>query len=541
MANSYFNYQNPVQPGDRVESNKYNNDFGSIEKAFDTLPSPEKLATNNSNYAVTTGTVNQYRVDLPQFDPAFGLLDGMQVIMKMHLTNTGPSTLSLNGRPPVRLINMLTGTAPYELVAGDLAKDAIYELRYDGAAFQVSNTVDNAVKTLAQAAQEAQTAAGQAAVSKTSASTDAGRATSAASSASTSETNAAGAESAAESAKTLAQQADSNAAGSASSAATSATNAGNSASAAATSETNTKAYRDSTASWAAAASQSYNSANQLYPQMQQLAAQAAASAQQAEAVLTSSAFTQAVLNVLYTNSVRVGAVKFYAANLNPATLFPGTTWVRLDAERAIRTANSTGSNVLTTSGSDNVTLTTANLPAHSHTATVTINNYSYAQQQTSTFNFGTVSSDAATITGGNASTYNFPATATQAGGGATVNTSLSGGHSHGIAVTGGSGTTGNILGGSSAAAADQYTASGGDHTHSATFAPHTHTITVAPHSHTFTMGPHTHKLTVPDHKHDVTMPPHNHTVTPSISNSGNGMQFSIKNASIYLAGWRRTA
>ncbi|HAT2180383.1 TPA: phage tail protein [Raoultella ornithinolytica] len=59
----------------------------------------------------------------------------------------------------------------------------------------------------------------------------------------------------------------------------------------------------------------------------------------------------------------VGAVKFYAQNVNPNERFPWSTWVYTGENTTIRAGKADGSNVGTTGGSDNVTLQKANLPA----------------------------------------------------------------------------------------------------------------------------------------------------------------------------------
>lgn len=59
----------------------------------------------------------------------------------------------------------------------------------------------------------------------------------------------------------------------------------------------------------------------------------------------------------------VGAVKFYAQNVNPNERFPWSTWVYTGENTTIRVGKADGSNVGMTGGSDNVTLQKANLPA----------------------------------------------------------------------------------------------------------------------------------------------------------------------------------
>lgn len=164
MANTYFNYTDPVSPGDRLESSKYNGDFAAINCAFDVLPSPDDLASNTGNYTESTGTATAYNVILPKFDGSFGYLAGMQVLVKIHINNSGPATLNVNGLGPKTLVNLTTGLGP--LVANDLRAGTIYSVRYDGTNFQVVNTTSGAIAAT-------QTAATNAANSATAANTSA--------------------------------------------------------------------------------------------------------------------------------------------------------------------------------------------------------------------------------------------------------------------------------------------------------------------------------------------------------------------------------
>lgn len=143
MTNTYFNYTNPVMPGSTILTSKYNGDFRAVERAFDTLPSPNELVGSYKNVGVTAGTASAFTLSIPSFDPSFGYAVGMQVIAKMHVSNNGPSTLSVNGLPAKPVVNLISGLGP--LVNGDLRVGAMYELRYDGSRFQVMNATSNVV------------------------------------------------------------------------------------------------------------------------------------------------------------------------------------------------------------------------------------------------------------------------------------------------------------------------------------------------------------------------------------------------------------
>lgn len=158
MANTYFNYTNPVTPGATILSSKYNGDFRAVERAFDTLPAPNELVASYKNVGVTAGTTTAYTLNLPAFDASFGYTMGMQVVIKLHVTNTGPSTISVNGLPVRNIVNLISGMGA--LTAGDMRVGAMYSLRYDGTNFQLMNATSNVVaQTLANATSASTSAA----------------------------------------------------------------------------------------------------------------------------------------------------------------------------------------------------------------------------------------------------------------------------------------------------------------------------------------------------------------------------------------------
>lgn len=164
MANSYFNYRDPVSPGSSLNSRKYNGDFKAVERAFDSLPAPNDLVSSYKNYGVTAGTATAYTLNLTAFDTTFGYIEGMQVIAKIHITNAGPSTLSVSGLPAVPIVNLATGLGP--LVAGDIRQNALYSFRFDGTNFQLtscSSRVLEEMRTISQQATQSATVAVQAA------------------------------------------------------------------------------------------------------------------------------------------------------------------------------------------------------------------------------------------------------------------------------------------------------------------------------------------------------------------------------------------
>ncbi|EPI4696053.1 MULTISPECIES: phage baseplate protein [Morganella] len=166
-------------------------------------------------------------------------------------------------------------------------------------------------------------------------------------------------------------------------------------------------------------------------------------------VMSQNAVTVALKNAVNIDTIYpVGVVIWFAQNKNPNDLFPGTSWSYIGENKTIRLANSSGSNVLTSGGSDNITLTAAHLPAHSHSFSGT----------TSSFDYGTKTTN---NTGGHTHTYTLLNYNTNRGydvggnsnsGWDTKTTSNAGAHTHFVAIGAHnhsfSGTTGNTGSGS---------------------------------------------------------------------------------------------
>lgn len=541
MANSYFNYQDPVNPGDRIESTKYNSDFAGISRAFDTLPSPDALASNVGNVAITTGTGAAYLVSLPRFDGSFGYLVGMQVLAQIHINNTGPATINVNGIGAKPLVNLTTGNGA--LVAGDLKQGAFYDLRYDGTNFQVTNTVATAITATAAASQlaatsatNAQTYANQASASQTAAASSASSASTSASQATTAATNAANSATAAAGSATTATNSANAAAGSATTAtnqataaAGSATAAGNSATAANTSATNANNSKT------AAATSATNAANS--------ATAAAGSATTATNALTDAAFVNAVMNVQKTTTARLNIVKFFAANVDPNTIWPGTTWVKLPASQNIRTCLADASDIMTTGGSDTVALSVPNMPSHNHNASVTINNTDLGTKTASTFDYGTKTASTVAAVNVTTSSFDYGTKTTSAYDFASITSSAAGAHTHTMQLSDAEnfGTFGGEGSQDDPQKGTLTTSASGAHSHTIDLPSHNHTVGIGAHTHTFNVGAHTHTVAIGSHNHTVAMGAHNHTATATVLANGSGTAFSVVNANVKLIGWRRTA
>ncbi|WP_404462779.1 phage baseplate protein [Providencia rettgeri] len=83
-------------------------------------------------------------------------------------------------------------------------------------------------------------------------------------------------------------------------------------------------------------------------------------------VMNQKAVTDALQNAVNLNTIYpIGIIVWFAQNKNPNTLFPCTKWQYIGENKTIRLAAASGVNVLTTGGSDSVTIGKNHLPATS--------------------------------------------------------------------------------------------------------------------------------------------------------------------------------
>ncbi|KMV69537.1 Long tail fiber protein p37 [bacteria symbiont BFo2 of Frankliniella occidentalis] len=179
----------------------------------------------------------------------------------------------------------------------------------------------------------------------------------------------------------------------------------------------------------------------------------------------------------------VGIVTWFAQNKDPNALFPGTTWKYLDQFKMVRLASADGSDIMTTGGSDSVTLALGNLPAHSHTFSANTSSFDYGSKRTSDFDYGTKQTDWQ----GN---HNHQMKASQSGG--PGDAFLSTPHNNGTRET-------------------EYA------------------------------GNHQHNVWIGSHNHDIWLGAHSHSVSGATANTGSGKAVSILNSYIKLMGWYRSA
>ncbi|MCT2387152.1 phage baseplate protein [Erwinia pyrifoliae] len=181
----------------------------------------------------------------------------------------------------------------------------------------------------------------------------------------------------------------------------------------------------------------------------------------------------------------IGIVTWFAQKKDPNKLFPGTTWKYIGENRTIRLASANGSDVMTTGGSDSVTLAVGNIPAHGHTFSANTGSFDYGTKGTSTFDYGNKVTD------------------------------TQGNHTHSYNEVIPRGASGMDIGG-----IWETTIRGSD---------------------TSTAGAHAHNVAIGAHGHTVEIGAHSHSVSGTTANTGAGTAINVTNAFIKLMGWYRSA
>ncbi|UWS35094.1 phage baseplate protein [Erwinia pyrifoliae] len=183
----------------------------------------------------------------------------------------------------------------------------------------------------------------------------------------------------------------------------------------------------------------------------------------------------------------IGIVTWFAQKKDPNKLFPGTTWKYIGENRTIRLASANGSDVMTTGGSDSVTLAVGNIPAHGHTFSANTGSFDYGSKKTSDFDYGNKQTD------------------------------WQGNHNHGV-----NHRVSNVASETNSYS-DVLKTGGGVNFQ------------------TNDAGNHQHNLWIGSHNHDVWLGAHSHSVSGTTANTGAGTAINVTNAFIKLMGWYRSA
>lgn len=176
MSNGYYTSPTDIEPLTKALSADINDIDAAIDNAFDKLPSESELKRGTVTYAVDSGATNAYVIALP-YTPS-GYVDGLNINFRPTNTNTGASTVNVNGLG-VKSIKRLDGST---LSPGDITVGCPIAARYSTATGYFHIAGNSAVDASAAAA-----SAAAALVSQNAASTSASNANSSAIAAAASE------------------------------------------------------------------------------------------------------------------------------------------------------------------------------------------------------------------------------------------------------------------------------------------------------------------------------------------------------------------
>jgi hypothetical protein len=153
MANDYFNHDTPIARGSLARSPGVNDALTAIAAGFDNLPTPDEIKQDRINYVTTGGSADLYTATLAY--PITAYTEGQRIRVKVHVTNTGASTIDVDGVGSVA-VKRPNGD---DLEAGDLPVDGVVSLTFQGTEFRMEATISQAIASTALIADDAVTTA----------------------------------------------------------------------------------------------------------------------------------------------------------------------------------------------------------------------------------------------------------------------------------------------------------------------------------------------------------------------------------------------
>ena len=115
--------------------------LSQLDTNFTQITSFLNNPNNYANYLVDSGTANTYVVTFPTGVIPASYTAGLSVVMKVTNSNTGASTVNVNGLGAKNIYKQGSTT----VTAGDLIANAVVLLVYDGTQFQVISGGSGAV------------------------------------------------------------------------------------------------------------------------------------------------------------------------------------------------------------------------------------------------------------------------------------------------------------------------------------------------------------------------------------------------------------
>nr|DAJ98446.1 MAG TPA: structural protein [Caudoviricetes sp.] len=261
--------------------------------------------------------------------------------------------------------------------------------------------------------------------------------------------------------------------------------------------------------------------------------------------------TARAVNALYRaiqNSYPIGSIHLTVNPANPTTyLLCGGTWELVSKGRALVGYDTDSRPVDSTFGSQNVTLNSNHLPAHSHSIyltggthkhgnSVSVSSFDYGTRTTSGFDYGTKAT----------SGFDYGSKSTTPFDYGNKSTDYSGDHTHTIPdfpAYEWKNATDNGRYRMGINTRDGVTGSSGNHAHTVYIGAHSHSVYIGAHNHTLDIGAHNHTLAIGAHTHTVTVDIEDadHTHSGTTGNTGSGQAFSVEQPSYVVYIWKRVA
>jgi hypothetical protein len=120
-----YNSPGSLTPLTRARASDVNAREAAVAAAFNKLPNEAEIKRSTQNYAVDTGAVNAYVVSLPYSLSSYS--DGLEVVFRTLITNTGPVTINVNGLG-VKAVKFPGGLDP---ASNTILAGSVLSLRYD--------------------------------------------------------------------------------------------------------------------------------------------------------------------------------------------------------------------------------------------------------------------------------------------------------------------------------------------------------------------------------------------------------------------------
>ena len=131
-----------------VIPNVFQNQTGNIplsqlDTDFSTIATAVNDPASYANYAVDSGAVNAYIITLNPAPSSLASMVGVTITFKPLVTNTGASTINVNGFGPINILNP-NGVA---LIAGEIVAGSMSTIIYDGTQYRLTGGLGAGVFT----------------------------------------------------------------------------------------------------------------------------------------------------------------------------------------------------------------------------------------------------------------------------------------------------------------------------------------------------------------------------------------------------------